>query len=269
MAASLPLAASEPCAFIHFLPSQSSLQRFSFFFSRALLFSLPWVPPAAPALPPALFIPSASILGLRSRSRRVFPGPTEVRLSLLLSCRSGGWGTAFSCRGGGGRANELPALSRARAVSILHPRTIALTSEARSPRDSAAPNANGSVPARPDSSCSPPPLILPGPTDTWGLPGEVWGMRSPVSPHLGACRTPGDSGARAGGTGTSVVQRHPEHPELGLPPVHAPGEGWGGCDSSIWSSPDLLTKAELFLKSSHSAKFASAARPAAAARRRG
>lgn len=94
-------------------------------------------------------------------------------------------------------------------------------------------------------------------------------MRSPVSPHLGARRTPGDSGAGAGGAGTSVVQRHPEHPELGLPPVHAPGEGWGGCDSSIWSSPDLLTKAELFLKSSHSAKFASAARPAAAARRRG
>lgn len=51
----------------------------------------------------------------------------------------------------------------------------------------------------------------------------------------------------------------------------APGSrgGLGGCDYSIWSNPDLLTKAKLFLKNNHSAKFTSAARPAAAARRRG
>lgn len=54
-------------------------------------------------------------------------------------------------------------------------------------------------------------------------------MQSPVSPPHPVSRwTPGDSGAHAGGAGTSaardaVVQRHPEHPELGLPPVHALG----------------------------------------------
>lgn len=200
----------------------------------------------------------------------VFPVPTEMRLKLLLSCRSGGWGTAFSWRGGGGRASELPALSRARAVSILHPRTIALTPKAQSPRDSAAPaNASGSVPVRPDSSCSPPPpFILSGGSGCQVRSGGCGAPCPPPTPwHVGPLGTAvpmqGAWGRRQPGTrwssGTQSI----------LSWGCRPCTRWGGCDSSIRSSPDLLTKAELFLKSSHSAKFASAARPAAAARRRG
>ena len=134
---------------------------------------------------------------------------------------------------------------------------------------------DGSVPACPDSSRSSP-RYPPSPGDAslghhcrQQLLGSVleeagWGMQSIVSPMR--CSTPGDSDGGEGGRGPASARCIP-----GWGCQQAPGSrgGLGGCDYSIWSNPDLLTKAELFLKSNHSAKFASAARPAAAARRRG
>lgn len=125
----------------------------------------------------------------------------------------------------------------------------------------------GSVPARPDS-----PHVCPPPAPALGM--RIWGIATRCGFWGSGV---GDAGHRVPSLGdvqplgTVMLAKGPWSSVPGWGCQRAPGSRGGpaGCHYSIWSNPDLLTKAELFLKSNHSAKFASAARPAAAARCRG